>query len=182
MGTDIHILVQRRDGDGWLYVDVPPFDAWSPTKAPALDPTDRNYLLFSFLAGVRDRSGTWYDSKGEPREDLPTRHIDENDFEHPAEVYYHGEPDRDWPKVADKYFRSGSFYMGYHDFREATLQELRRVDWRSYCLERFPDEKKVVIADYAWKFMDWLFSNRMSFNASEAGGEDKIRIIFGFDS
>lgn len=66
MGCDIHIVAQKKTADGWVDLDISPFDC-------------RNYGLFGWLANVRN----YYDVPplSEPRglpDDLPYR--DDNDY------------------------------------------------------------------------------------------------------
>ena len=65
MGTDIHLYVERRDGDKWVSCDTwePDEDADDERVFPKTVPyekryyTDRNYDLFGILADVRNGRG-----------------------------------------------------------------------------------------------------------------------------
>lgn len=130
MGTDIHLLVEKFDGEKWQEV-APPFDtgwgylSWSPYYESKdfnhgkPDPTKRNYNLFAFLADVRNGygfAGVFTHKKVEPQ--FPGRGIpDDSSYSEPQY-----DEDDNWVSGS----RSG---LGDHSFTWATVTELLNVDW-----------------------------------------------------
>lgn len=59
MGCDIHLVVERRHEDRWIGVHACPYHkSRNGTEIYWWAVTDRNYELFSKLAGVRDYEGS----------------------------------------------------------------------------------------------------------------------------
>jgi hypothetical protein len=96
MGTDFHLKFQRKYNDKWEKIEVP----------ACLYPDERNYLLFAFLAGVRNGKG------------FAGVHI----FD-PIKPNFEG---RGLPK--DFFLEKGEF-LGDHSFTHATVAEILQCDW-----------------------------------------------------
>lgn len=138
MGADIHGVLQSRfkrvDGEwsGWI------------DEEEIYD--TRHYLMFGYLAGVRNYSGVTPIS--EPR-GLP------EDFEMKEGEY----------EVDTHTLWGLEVWMGDHSHSWLTLSEIRDHD--------YPDEDR----EYLSTFLKWI-----DYAASECGGYENGRIVFGFDS
>lgn len=127
MGTDIHLRLEARTAEGWH--GIPPcWPSWPYPKneqgeiiCPKDDPTERNYDVFAFLAGVRNG----YGSAGCYRHELvrpafPNRGLPvDSDYED----HYAGQED------GDSYDDVDDVWLGDHSFTWATIAELQALDW-----------------------------------------------------
>ena len=147
MGTDIHAIVQRREGEGWVNVDM----TWPETRYRFEHPLlGRNYDAFAILGNVRNGTGfagiytsdgfdPISDDRGFPRDfivvgedgyvrcdvhqikpDVLAR-IDDEDFEDPV------------------WYCEVCTWMGDHSFTWITARELIDYDWNA------PVRKRMVI-------------------------------------
>jgi hypothetical protein len=141
MGTDIHLYIETRNGDGWEPVQ-PPFqrdeegwssyrtwsDYWKPWSDPPSeqtipDPVARNYEVFAFLADVRNGygfAGVPIFTPLEPQ--FAGRGI-------PEDTNYKEEEVDDDGEVVEEHPDNFGIWLGYHDFTWATLKELLEAPW-----------------------------------------------------
>lgn len=129
MGTDIHLYVEKFNGEKWERV-LEPYKSshsktrdWSPwygdNAEDAIDPRRRNYNLFAFLADVRNGAGfagvfthhpvkACFAGRGIP---------DDTSYEEPEYNEETDEETNDFP------------FIGDHSFTWATLDELLSAPW-----------------------------------------------------
>ncbi len=175
MGADIHLLVEKLNGEKWEEVE-PPYSAsygiksWSPYYENRNfdhgkpDPLTRDYNLFAFLADVRNGRGfagvftheritPCFSGRGIP---------DDCSYVEPIN-------DEDENRIGGSYS-----WLGEHSFTWATLTELLNAPWGvrfntgydTWTIEncefrRWCDEVLVPLSD---------------------GDTDNIRVVMGFDS
>jgi hypothetical protein len=132
MGCDIHVVVQRRDGDRWSVVDPPAeltrtYETWS---FPVFE--DRNYGLFGVLAGVRDPNVA---PIAEPR-GLPDD----------AGVMFDGDG---YPEINGK-------WLGQHSFSWVSATELVGYDWSKP--SRYSPGETLFDDTGVGRWLPWLLS------------------------
>lgn len=123
MGCDIHIVIQRKEADGWREVAYQtPYYNLGQKDVPgiAVAPEDfrnRNYNLFAILANVRNGHGFAGVTTGEGWPSIaPGRGLPEG-----------FDPDAVLPHP--HYPEEGPRYLGDHSFTWVTLDELKAFDW-----------------------------------------------------
>ncbi len=128
MGTDIHLYVERFNGERWEEIE-PPYETpygdktWNPyyenyrSDHGNPDPMRRNYLAFAFLADVRNRYGF---------ANIPTHKRIKPMF--PERGFPH---DTSWeePQYKNSKRISGPTWLGDHSYTWATLTELLNAPW-----------------------------------------------------
>lgn len=167
MGTDIHPMVQVKEGDAWNIVQMP---------LPVYDAVEkRNYALFPILAGVRN----WDESVtpiAMPR-GLPAGvgrwPEDANVWMLESVVHELGRYDKPEDET----------YLGEHSFSWLTLGELEGFPWN----ERLPKDwrdapsSKETFAqrcsEFYGVFLPWLRTL-----ATDGRTSDDVRFVFGFDN
>lgn len=108
MGCDVHMYCEVRDAEGaWQLVDEPRWRDWR--DRPTIQPySNRNYSVFTILAGVRgDNAPPIAEPRGIPRDvscALARGHLLDGD---------------------------GSTWLGEHSFSHLTLRELLAYDWHA---------------------------------------------------
>lgn len=123
MGTDIHVVFQKKEGDAW--VDI-----------PHNYNEDRHYQLFAVLAGVRNGVGFAGVRTGDPVRPISKPRGYPEDFavvddNHPAPLEVMSawrrksrEEHPEWYKKDDGGDEDNGIYMGYHDHSWLTGEEM----------------------------------------------------------
>jgi hypothetical protein len=126
MGCDIHIAIQRQEGDGTWREVIYQDELYDFQKEQGDKPVDgipvaprvfhgRNYDLFAILANVRNGRGFAGIKTGDGWPSIASDRGWPSDFIEPA------------PNPA--YLEDGPRYMGDHSFTWISLDELKAFDW-----------------------------------------------------
>jgi len=130
MGTDIHLRLEAKTPDGWKCIkpcwpQYPyPKDENGETIWPTDDPTERNYNVFAFLAGVRNGYGFAFCYRHKPIEPafagrgIPTN----SEYNDPHDKC---ETDEDFEAIPR------GVWLGEHSFTWATITELQALEWEA---------------------------------------------------
>jgi hypothetical protein len=106
MGCDIHLYVEKKRNGKWVpaqgFMDVGNEDGLLDVPYPDKQLDDRDYLLFGFIAGVRDDTNQHFEPKGFPK---------------------------DASKEVKAVFKSWG--TDAHTPSYLTLEELQSVDWKN---------------------------------------------------
>lgn len=158
MGCDIHGVFQVLNEDGWETIESP-YD-W-----------ERDYLLFGYLAGVRERSVY---SLGEPRglpEDFPV-------FSQHDTPYHILKPEVKYRKAyGENIICMGEHSFGWHTFEEIFNGRQKFIDRQNDIESKYPGYLKF------YGYLEYFF-NELEETMQKCGVEDKrrYRMVFGFDS
>lgn len=72
MGCDIHLYIEKKKNGKWVpaqgFMDTGNYDNTPDVPYPDKQLSDRDYLLFGFLAGVRDTTNQHFKPKGFPKD------------------------------------------------------------------------------------------------------------------
>jgi len=158
MGCDIHGVFQVSNEGEWETINSP--YNW-----------ERDYLLFGFLAGVRERNVYCL---GEPRgipDDFPVF------FQH--EMPYHIlKPEMKYRKLyGENVISMGEHSLGWFTFKEIFEGRQKFIDRQNEIESNYPGYLK-----FYW-YLDYFF-NQLEETMQMCGVEDKsrYRMVFGFDS
>jgi len=158
MGCDIHGVFQAKVGDEWETINSP--YNW-----------ERDYQLFGFLAGVRDRNVY---SLGDPRglpDDFPV-------FVQHEMPYHILKPNSNYRKsYGENVISMGDHSFGWFTFEEIFAGRQKFIDRQNHIEANHPGYLKFC------GYMEYFF-NQLEETMKMCGIEDKsrYRMVFGFDS
>lgn len=140
MGCDIHFYVEKKDGDKWVSADKWTPSRWDGSLEVKHEDSfydDRNYILFSVLADVRNFRDTRINPISEPR----------------------GVPDDATQEVRD-----AVFFYGDHSHSWLLVSEIEAYDWNQDIED---NGSSFNIKDRCMKFLEETLSRMKALGDSD---------------
>lgn len=201
MGCDIHLIVQVFNGHRWITRDD-----------DNLEYTERNYQMFSILAGVRGDLTPIAPQKGLPKDIVlaPNKYGDDHDCT--VDGHWLGEHSSSWHTLLDlvnfdwQQEHTSKGYIAASDYAEWAKTRERPSTYCGWSTGTLYTEAEFLATDMSYEGVGWrcntlvqvkwtttykecaeyfyntFYQNLLNLAAEEGIKWSDVRIVFGFDS